>query len=286
MSIARRPLSWRRRRASLALLDRRRRPRRGARAAARRRRRRRCRAAASTAWHERRACVHPVVTSLSVPATAVPGRPPRVTLRIDEAHVGTVNATVAVNDLSTRKPAVVVRMGWVHTGRTLTVAWPRGARAAGRQLPRERERARPPAPQPAAQRAQLRREHADGRRAAAHAGAARPRRRPRRRSKPGVPTPGADGRRRRGLPGRRRAQLRRPRKPLRRPAQRPHPPGPGRAHRRRHARRRAAGGHDLQHQLPGRRRRLLRGRAHARSASTSCSPTARPARWPSAPGRP
>ncbi|HEV7529063.1 MAG TPA: M23 family metallopeptidase [Solirubrobacteraceae bacterium] len=73
------------------------------------------------------AVVHPVITSLSVPSTSVPGRPPRVTLRIDEPRVGTVNATVAVNDLSTRKAAIVVNMGWVHTGRTLTVRWPRGA---------------------------------------------------------------------------------------------------------------------------------------------------------------
>jgi hypothetical protein len=70
--------------------------------------------------------VHPAVTSLSVPSTSLPGRPPRMTLRIDEAHVQTVNATVAVNDLSTRKAAIVVSMGWVHTGRTLSVGWPRG----------------------------------------------------------------------------------------------------------------------------------------------------------------
>jgi murein DD-endopeptidase MepM/ murein hydrolase activator NlpD len=70
---------------------------------------------------------HPAVTSLSVPSTSIPGRPPRVTLRIDEARVGTVDVTVAVNDLSTRKAAIVVRMGWVHTGRTLSVPWPRGA---------------------------------------------------------------------------------------------------------------------------------------------------------------
>ncbi|HEY1450321.1 MAG TPA: M23 family metallopeptidase [Solirubrobacteraceae bacterium] len=70
---------------------------------------------------------HPVVTKLSVPSTSTPGAPPRVTLRIDEAHVGTVNATVAVNDLTTRKPAVVVKLGWVHTARTLRVNWPRGA---------------------------------------------------------------------------------------------------------------------------------------------------------------
>jgi hypothetical protein len=73
---------------------------------------------------------HPVVSRLSVPSTSVPGRPPRVTLRIDEPHVGTVNATVAVNNLTTRKQAIVVRMGWVHTGRTLSVAWPRGATLA------------------------------------------------------------------------------------------------------------------------------------------------------------
>jgi hypothetical protein len=73
---------------------------------------------------------HPVVTRLSVPSTSVPGRPPRVTLRIDEPHVGTVNATVSVNNLTTRKPAVVVRLGWVHTGRTLAVVWPRGATLA------------------------------------------------------------------------------------------------------------------------------------------------------------
>jgi hypothetical protein len=70
---------------------------------------------------------HPVVTSLSVPGSAVPGRPPRVTLRIDEAHVDTVNATVAVNDLSTRKAAIVVTLGWVHTGRMLSVSWPGGS---------------------------------------------------------------------------------------------------------------------------------------------------------------
>jgi murein DD-endopeptidase MepM/ murein hydrolase activator NlpD len=68
-----------------------------------------------------------VVSELSVPSTATPGRPPHVVLRIDEQGVGTVNITVAVNNLSTRKSAIVVRMGWVHTGRKLTVSWPRGA---------------------------------------------------------------------------------------------------------------------------------------------------------------
>jgi hypothetical protein len=71
-----------------------------------------------------------VVTKLTVPSTAVPGRPPRATLRIDEAHVGTVNVTVAVNNLTTRKAAFAVHLGWVHTGRTLSVAWPHGAMLA------------------------------------------------------------------------------------------------------------------------------------------------------------
>ncbi len=74
--------------------------------------------------------VHPVVSKLSVPSTSLPGRPPRVTLRVDEAHVGTVNTTVAINNLTTRKPAVVVKLGWVHTGRTLSVNWPHGVSLA------------------------------------------------------------------------------------------------------------------------------------------------------------
>lgn len=71
---------------------------------------------------------HPVVSSLVVPTTSVPGTPPRVTLRIDEPHVSTVYATVAVNDLSTRKPAVVANLGRVRTGRTLAVRWPHAAK--------------------------------------------------------------------------------------------------------------------------------------------------------------
>jgi biotin carboxyl carrier protein len=70
----------------------------------------------------------PVVTALSVPSSSPPGRPPRVTLRIDEPHVGTVNLQVAVHDLATRKSAIVANMGWVRTGRTLAVVWPRRAR--------------------------------------------------------------------------------------------------------------------------------------------------------------
>jgi Peptidase family M23 len=70
----------------------------------------------------------PVVSALRVPTTASAGRPPRVTLRIDEKRVGTVRARVTVTDLSTRRPVLVVDLGWVHTGRMLAVRWPPPAR--------------------------------------------------------------------------------------------------------------------------------------------------------------
>jgi len=70
----------------------------------------------------------PVVSELSVPSSATAGLPPRVTLQIDEPGVGTVRVRVTVTDLSTRRPVIVVDLGWVHTGRALTVSWPRTAR--------------------------------------------------------------------------------------------------------------------------------------------------------------
>jgi murein DD-endopeptidase MepM/ murein hydrolase activator NlpD len=72
----------------------------------------------------------PTVALLSVPASAAPGRPPRVTLRIDEPGAGAVQVRVTVTDLSTRRAVLVVSLGWVRTGRSLTVRWPRGAKLA------------------------------------------------------------------------------------------------------------------------------------------------------------
>jgi hypothetical protein len=72
----------------------------------------------------------PTVGLLNVPATAPPGRPPRVTLRIDEPSAALVQVRVTVTDLSTRRPVIVVALGWVHSGRTIAVHWPRGARLA------------------------------------------------------------------------------------------------------------------------------------------------------------
>jgi hypothetical protein len=72
----------------------------------------------------------PVVGLLSVPTTALSGRPPRVTLRIDEPGALVVRVRVTVTDLSTRKPVIVVSMGWARTGRTFSVRWPPAARLA------------------------------------------------------------------------------------------------------------------------------------------------------------
>jgi murein DD-endopeptidase MepM/ murein hydrolase activator NlpD len=66
----------------------------------------------------------PTVSELSLPRTAAAGRPPRVALRIDETGVGTVEARITVVALSSHRAVITVAMGWVHTGRTLTVSWP------------------------------------------------------------------------------------------------------------------------------------------------------------------
>jgi biotin carboxyl carrier protein len=69
----------------------------------------------------------PVVIDLVVPRTAPAGRPPRVTIRIDEAGVVTVAPSVTVTDLATRRKVLVVPLGWMPTGRSFNVRWPRGA---------------------------------------------------------------------------------------------------------------------------------------------------------------
>ena len=74
--------------------------------------------------------LHPVITALDVPSSAIAGTPPKVTLRLDERGVGTVYLDVVVTNVATRRAALVARMGWSHTGRTLTVRWPAGASLA------------------------------------------------------------------------------------------------------------------------------------------------------------
>jgi murein DD-endopeptidase MepM/ murein hydrolase activator NlpD len=72
----------------------------------------------------------PVVSELSFATPAPPGRPPRVVLRIVEPGVGTVAVQVVVTSLSTHTRVIAVSLGWVHTGRAVTAAWPRGATLA------------------------------------------------------------------------------------------------------------------------------------------------------------
>ena len=70
----------------------------------------------------------PLLTELRVPASTLAGRPPTVTLEVAEKGVGTVSMRVLLTDPSGRRTFVAADMGWVHTGRRLTVPWPSGSR--------------------------------------------------------------------------------------------------------------------------------------------------------------
>jgi hypothetical protein len=70
----------------------------------------------------------PIVSQLTVPSSVAPGRPPRVTMRIEEKGGGSVDVVVDITNLATRHVAAQARMGWVHTRRTLTIPWPSSAR--------------------------------------------------------------------------------------------------------------------------------------------------------------
>jgi hypothetical protein len=69
----------------------------------------------------------PVVSELSIPTATTAGRPPRLVLRIDEPGVATIDAQVKVISPSTHRTVITVKLGWVHTDRSLTVSWPKGA---------------------------------------------------------------------------------------------------------------------------------------------------------------
>jgi murein DD-endopeptidase MepM/ murein hydrolase activator NlpD len=68
------------------------------------------------------------VSSLSVPRTAIAGPPPRVSLRIEETGVSSVDVQVTVSILTTHTTVLVASLGWVHTGRTISVRWPSSAK--------------------------------------------------------------------------------------------------------------------------------------------------------------
>jgi murein DD-endopeptidase MepM/ murein hydrolase activator NlpD len=86
-----------------------------------------CAVAATSASAQR---LQPLISALQVPASTPAGRPPKVTLRLDERGVGTVYVQVKVINLATHHSSLVATMGWSHTGRTLTVAWPAGVQLA------------------------------------------------------------------------------------------------------------------------------------------------------------
>ncbi len=72
----------------------------------------------------------PVVGELRVPSSSACCAPPRVSLRIEEAGVATVHVGVRIIAASARTPVIAVPLGWVRTGRTLAVSWPRSSRLA------------------------------------------------------------------------------------------------------------------------------------------------------------
>jgi hypothetical protein len=72
----------------------------------------------------------PVLSVFEVPGAVVAGKPPRVRLRVDSPHAGTVHVKVILYTTSAREPLIAINMGWVHTGRALSVRWPRGTRLA------------------------------------------------------------------------------------------------------------------------------------------------------------
>ena len=190
------------------------------------------------------------------------GRPPRVTLRIDEPGTSrTVDVQVTLTLSRPARRCSSASLGWVAHRAHDRRRWParRDARAPAATTSAS-ARTTTAARRLLRGRAQLRRREPDGRRAGADRRAGAGGRARARRS--GRADARADGRRRRRLPGRGHAQLRRPRKPLRRAARRLLPQGqdvltaegtPVVA---------PLAGTITHDQLPGGRRRLLRGRAH------------------------
>ncbi len=72
--------------------------------------------------------MRPVVSLLQVPATALAGAPPAVSLRLLDPVSAAVHVEVAVSSLASRRTVLVVVLGWVPTGNTASVHWPRRSR--------------------------------------------------------------------------------------------------------------------------------------------------------------
>jgi murein DD-endopeptidase MepM/ murein hydrolase activator NlpD len=69
----------------------------------------------------------PILSELSVPSAVAAGKLPRVSLRVEESGVGTVNAKLQVLSSTSHKPALTLNLGWIHTKRSVLVHWPKGA---------------------------------------------------------------------------------------------------------------------------------------------------------------
>jgi murein DD-endopeptidase MepM/ murein hydrolase activator NlpD len=78
----------------------------------------------------RPAAEHPTLSELAIARSPKPGPPPALTLAVQDAAGSSVDLQVAIESRSSTHAAVLAKLGWVLPGRTLTVAWPRGARLA------------------------------------------------------------------------------------------------------------------------------------------------------------
>ncbi|HEY1833880.1 MAG TPA: M23 family metallopeptidase [Solirubrobacteraceae bacterium] len=72
----------------------------------------------------------PSVAALNAPTAATPGHPPHVTYMVKEKGVASAYVSIAVTNLTTRKLVISAQQGWIHTGKLLSVRWPRSATLA------------------------------------------------------------------------------------------------------------------------------------------------------------
>jgi murein DD-endopeptidase MepM/ murein hydrolase activator NlpD len=72
----------------------------------------------------------PTVAALSVPASALPGPPPPVTLQLRDPSARRIEAMVTIASLATRRAVVVEHLGWVRPSARIAVRWPRSAALA------------------------------------------------------------------------------------------------------------------------------------------------------------
>jgi len=67
---------------------------------------------------------HPLLGELRVAQSASAGRPPSVTLRVQDTGVASVDLQVSLLSGSPAHAALVARLGWAPAGHTLRVTWP------------------------------------------------------------------------------------------------------------------------------------------------------------------